>query len=58
MGAEYICQYPSDEEIVCGGQVHDQKDIVFTGKGASELLASSMQTRWVYKTDSIEIWVL
>ena len=42
MGAEYICQYPSDEGIVCGGQVRDQKDVVFTGKGASELHANKM----------------
>jgi len=42
MGAEYICQYPSDEGIVCGGQVRDQKDVVFTEKDASELYVNKM----------------
>jgi hypothetical protein len=30
------------KELFVGGQVHDQKDVVFTGKGASELHANKM----------------
>ena len=42
MGGKYICQYPSDEGEICGEEVRDQKDVVFTEKDVNELYANKM----------------
>ena len=42
MGGKYICQYPDNEGEICEKEVHDQKDVIFTGKDASDPNANKM----------------